>query len=149
MMNTALVAGIFTVVGAGITLLYQGFSGHNANRRDDRWRCVDAAAELIAAAHKVLLALPNAGVPGQDGQATETGDRAALDDALYQFDSAYARLTLTVPALRGKLDQIREHITGAADTGARDKRDEEQIMALLDTFLDDAAQNIKFPLFKF
>lgn len=48
--NTVLVAGIFTIIGATIPLIYQVIFVHNENRRHDHESGINAVADLIAAA---------------------------------------------------------------------------------------------------
>jgi hypothetical protein len=136
MVGTALIAGIFTVLGAGVTLLYEAVSGHNAHRREDRWRCIDATAELTAAAYQVMQQRQAA----HPGVAANPGEPPS--DPFNRFAAAYARLVLAVPKLSVQLNQIRTDLL-------REDVGEDQFRALLDTFLADAARTITFPVFTF
>lgn len=147
--KTVLVAAIFTVVGAGIPLVYQVVSGHNTNRREDYRACVDAVANLTAAAHGAVLASRIA-ASSAGADLARTGTDIALDEA-YKFDSAYARLVLVAPSLeekqKEKLDAIREDVRRIVDPAAHDVAIEKRIQEQMDEFLSNV--RLSFPVFRF
>ena len=145
--DTVAVAGIFTVIGAGIPLIYQVVSGHNQNRREDHWACVNAVADLIAAGHGVLLALPS---PTADADAAKTASAgSALAEAFFRFDSAYARLVLVIPDLRPRLADLRSDLLLSVNSSVRDMSVEQRIQRLMEEFLNYVSPRLTFPVFKF
>ena len=132
--NTILVAGIFTIIGATIPLIYQAIYIHNQNRRDDRWSGVEAVADLIAAAHGVLLA-----------RSTST----APNDAFSRFDSACARLELIFPGLAQQLEDLQKELLSAVNSKTRDISLEQRIEQHLKDVLNDARPQLTPPVFKF
>jgi hypothetical protein len=147
--GTVAVAGIFTVIGAGIPLIYQVVSGHNQNRREDHWACVNAVADLIAAGHGVLLALPSPTAHADADAAKTASAGSALAEAFFRFDSAYARLVLVIPDLRPRLADLRSDLLLTANSSVRDISVEQRIQRLMDEFLNYVSPRLTFPVFKF
>lgn len=147
--NTIWVAGIFTVIGATIPLIYQAIFVHNQNRRDDHWSGVNAVAELNAAARGVLLARSTPTAPG-DADATKTSSKAdALAEALFRFESAYARLVLVIPDLKQELTVLRGELLLTVNSDIEDTSLVQQIEQHLEVLLEKVRTRLTFPVFKF
>ena len=149
MTNTILVAGIFTIIGATIPLIYQAIFVHNQNRRDDHWSGVNAVADLIAAALGVLLARSISTVPSDADVTKTTSQEGALTDTFFHFDSAYARLVLIIPDLMPQLTDLREELLLVVNSDIRDKSREQRIERRLEYVLKDVRTRLTFPVFKF
>jgi hypothetical protein len=151
--NTILVAGIFTIIGATIPLIYQAIFVHNQNRRDDHWSGVNAVADLIAAAHGVLLARSIPTAPSDVNVTKTTSQAGALTDAFFHFDSAYARLVLIIPDLALQLTDLRRKLILAVNSATGDasleRTLEQRIEQRLEDVLNDVRKRLTFPVFKF
>jgi hypothetical protein len=149
MTNTILVAGIFTIIGATIPLIYQAIFVHNQNRRDDHWTGVNAVADLIAAAHGVLLARSISTVHSDADITKTTSQESAPTDTFFHFDSAYARLVLIIPDLMLQLTDLRRQLLLVVNSDIRDTSLEQGIEQRLEDVLNNVRTRLTFPVFKF
>lgn len=147
--NTILVAGIFTIIGATIPLIYQAIFVHNQNRRDDHWSGVNAVADLIAAAHGVLIARPISTASNDADITKATSKVGAITDAFFHFDSAYARLVLIIPDLALELTDLRKELLLAVNSDTGDASLEHRIEQRLEDVLNDVGTRLTFPVLKF
>ena len=141
--NTVLVAGIFTIIGATIPLIYQVIFVHNENRRHDHESGINAVADLIAAARGILLArrIPTA--------SNDADTKKTISEALSRFDSAYARLVLISPGLEEKLTPLRDNLLLIVKSDIGDASLDPRIESQLSDVLDYVrTTGLTFPMFK-
>jgi hypothetical protein len=106
--SAILAAGFFTVIGAAIPLVYQGFFVHNQNRREDYWLGVNAAGDLIAAARQILRKRLNVTATG-NSDVTRTADLiAAARQILRKRPNVTATGNSDVTRPAAKEDDLRD-----------------------------------------
>jgi hypothetical protein len=152
-MNTIVVAGLFTVIGASIPLAYQVVDVHNQNRREDSRSAVNAAADLIAAAHQVLLTRAQSSDARRCRHRKNGAQEGALGEAFLPFESAYARLVLLLPRFKKRLEEFRENLDAIAKPDMKHEsrgKEIEKIKEDLKKFPDEVREQLKleFPALK-